>query len=290
MKGQRHKFEIKKMAKFLGISRSNFYHGLHRKRSKGARENAEYLKKITEIHKRSRYIYGSPRIHAELQKEGSNCSRKRIAKIMKKYGIQARTYKVWKKTAIDKMHQEVAPNYVNQKFIVDAANQTWVSDITYIATGEGWLYVAVVLDLFSRKIVGFSMSNRMQTDLVKRALQQAVMNRNPGSGLIHHSDRGSQYTSEDFKKTAQQYGIILSMSGKGNCYDNAVIESFFHSLKTEHANFCTFKTKEEAMDSLFEYIEVFYNKKRSHSTLGYMSPQEFEAMKMSQESIRVLAV
>lgn len=290
MKGQRHKFEIKKMAKFLEISRGSFYYSLHRKPSKRSIENAEYLKKIKAIHERSRYTYGSPRVHAELKKQGIACSRRRIAKIMKEYGIQAKTYKVWKKTATTKMHKEVAPNYVNQNFTVDAPNQTWVSDISYIETRQGWLYLAVVLDLFSRKVVGFSMSSRMQTDLVKRALQQAIMNRNPGSGLIHHSDRGSQYTSEGFKKIAQQHEMILSMSSKGNCYDNAVIESFFHSLKTEHANFCTFKTKEEAMDSLFEYIEIFYNKKRSHSTLGYMSPQEFEAMKMSQESIRVLAV
>lgn len=289
MRGQHHKLEIKKMAKFLGISRSSFYYSLCKRPSKRAIENAEYLKKIKVIHEQSRSIYGSPRVHAELKKEGVVCSRKRIAKIMREHGIQAKTYKVWKKISIAKTHQEVAPNYVNQNFTVDAPNQTWASDISYIATREGWLYLAVVLDLFSRKVVGFSMSSRIQTELVKRALQQAIMNRNPGRGLIHHSDRGAQYTSEDFKKTAEQHEMILSMSGKGNCYDNAVIESFFHSLKTEHANFCAFKTKEEAMDSLFEYIEVFYNKKRSHSTLGYLSPQEFE-MKMSQQSVRVLAV
>ncbi|PWU16263.1 MAG: hypothetical protein C5B45_00890 [Chlamydiae bacterium] len=146
-------------------------------------------------------------------------------------------------------------------------------NISYIVTRKGWLYLAVVLDLFSRKIVGFSMSSRIQTDLVKRALQQAILHRNPERGLIHHSDRGSQYTSEDFKKKTDQHEMILSMSSsKGNCYDNAVVERFFHSLKTEHTNFYKFKTKEEAMDSLFAYIEVFYNKKRSHSTLGYVSP------------------
>jgi putative transposase len=289
MKEQHHKFTVKKMANFLKVSRSNFYHSLHRAPSKRAVEKAEYLKKIQSIHERSRYIYGSPRIHAELKKEGISCSRRRVAKIMKEHGIQAKTYKVWKKAAVAKTHQEIAPNRVHQNFRVDAANQIWVSDITYIATREGWLYLAAVLDLFSRKVVGFSMNSRMQTDLIKRALHQAVLNRNPGKGLIHHSDRGSQYTSEDFKKTTQQYGMILSMSGKGNCYDNAAMESFFHSLKTEHVNFHTFKTKEEAMDSLFEYIEIFYNKKRSHSTLGYLSPQEFEE-KMNQEVIRVLAV
>ncbi len=253
-------------------------------------ENAEYLKKIKSIHERSRCIYGSPRIHAELKKEGMICSRRRIAKIMRENGIQAKTYKLWKKIAVAKTHQEIAPNYVNQNFTVDTPNKTWVSDISYIATREGWLYLAVVLDLFSRKIVGFSMSSRMQTDLIKRALQQAIINRNPERGLIHHSDRGSQYTSADFKRKIDQHEMILSMSGKGNCYDNAVVESFFHSLKTEHTNFCKFKTKEEAMDSLFEYIEIFYNKKRSHSTLGYLSPQEFETTWMGQQSIRVLAV
>jgi putative transposase len=290
MKRQHDKCTVKKMAKILEVSRSNFYHFVHRKPTKRAMDNAEYLQKIKSIHKHSRYIYGSPRIHAELKKEGKICSRRRIAKIMRIHGIQAKTYKLWKKTAVAKMHKEIAPNHVNQNFTVDAPNKTWVSDISYIATREGWLYLAVVLDLFSRKVVGFSMSSRMQTDLIKRALQQAIINRNPEKGLIHHSDRGSQYTSEDFKRKTDQHKMILSMSGKGNCYDNAVVESFFHSLKTEHANFCKFKTKEEAMDSLFEYIEVFYNKKRSHSTLGYLSPQEFETAWMSQQNIRVLAV
>ncbi|MEK7339755.1 MAG: IS3 family transposase, partial [Verrucomicrobiota bacterium] len=228
MKKQHDKCTVKKMAKLLEVSRSNFYYFVHRTITKRAMENAEYLKKIKSIHERSRCIYGSPRIHAELKKEGMICSRRRIAKIMRENGIQAKTYKLWKKIAVAKTHQEIAPNYANQNFTVDAPNKTWVSDISYIATREGWLYLAVVLDLFSRKIVGFSMSSRMQTDLIKRALQQAIINRNPKRGLIHHSDRGSQYTSADFKRKIDQHEMILSMSGKGNCYDNAVVESFFH--------------------------------------------------------------
>jgi len=194
---------------------------------------------------------------------------------MKKEGLAAKMRKSWKKTT-KPGRRAAAKNLVSQEFKVSAPNHTWVSDITYIKTKEGWLYLTAVIDLFSRKVVGMSMGEHLETSLVERALNQALYQRSPPEGLIHHSDRGCQYTSEEFSKVAKKNGIILSMSGTGNCYDNAVAESFFHTLKTEHVYQRKYITREEAKRSLFDYVEFFYNRKRAHSFLGYLSPEEFE--------------
>lgn len=228
-------------------------------------------KKIKLIHAKSRETYGSPRIHATLPLEGETCSRNRIARLMKKSGIQAKMKKRFKITTKVNPKAKAAPNVLNRDFTAMKPNQRWVADITYVATAEGWLYVAAVLDLYSRRIVGLSMNERITTSLVRNALEQALIHRKPQPGLMHHSDKGCQYTSQEFQALLKAHQIIISMSGTGNCYDNAAMESFFHTLKTEH-----YLTREQAKQSIFEYVEVFYNRQRLHSTLGYVTPNDFE--------------
>lgn len=276
MRQHQEKFCIEKMAELLEVSRSGYYTFLKRGQSKREKENERLTVKIKETHKMSRETYGSPRVYAELQNQGERCSRKRVAKLMRKENIRAKMKKFKKKTTTHNKNAKISPNHLNQNFLTKSPNTVWVSDITYVFTQEGWLYLAIVMDIFSRKIVGMSMGDRLQTELVTRALSQAIMHRGVEKGLIHHSDKGCQYTSKEFKELTDQYGIKLSMSGTGNCYDNAVAESFFHTLKTEHTNFCNYRIREEGKSSIFEYIETFYNRKRLHSTLGYMSPEDFE--------------
>lgn len=275
MRENENHFCIEKMAEVLEVSSRGFY--AYRKRNRTLREgeNRALLQEIKKIYEEGRCLYGSPRVHGRLIKLGIKCSRKRVARLMRKNGLRARMRKQWKRTTLPGK-REAALNLVNQDFKVELPNSVWVSDITYVATKEGWLYMAVILDLFSRKVVGLSMGERINTRLVEHALKQAVLHRAPSDGVIHHSDRGSQYTSEAFKSMARRYGMKLSMSSIGNCYDNAVAESFFHTLKTEHIYLRKFQTREEAKRSVFEYIEVFYNRKRAHSFLGYSSPEEFE--------------
>jgi transposase InsO family protein len=231
-------YPIEKMTKILKVSRSSYYQFLLGKASQRERDNQELLVKIKQVHLEKRKIYGSPRIYEELRKQGIKCSRPRVARIMRKAQIAGKMKKPWKKTTkVDKSALTV-PNLVKQQFQVEEPNKIWVSDITYIPTDEGWLYVSVSLDLFSRKVVGLCMDQTLHTSLVLRTLGQAFMRRTPDAGLMHHSDKGCQYTSEDFKILMGQQNVVLSMSGTGHCYDNAVAESFFHSLKTEHVNFC----------------------------------------------------
>ena len=283
MKEHSLEFPIEKMAKVLRVSRSEYYKFLSRRTSQREIENQKLSEKIREVHRESRKIYGSPRIHQELKKQGEKCSRKRVARLMQKEKIQAKMRTKWVVTTQpSKSPERVAPNHLDQKFIVEEPNKVWVSDITYVATQEGWLYVAIVLDLFSRKIVGLSMGDSLHTDLIVKALKQALWNRDIKGGLMHHSDRGCQYTSTDFQELTKRHGIKLSMSAKGRCYDNAVAESFFHTLKTEHTDLCKYRIREEAKVSIFEYIEVFYNRQRMHSTLGYASPEEFEQLWWNQ--------
>lgn len=270
-------FRIERMSKVFGVSRGGYYRYIHAKPSKRKQEDERLLTKITSIHKASRNTYGSPRIHAELREDGETCSRKRIAKIMNEAGVVAKMKKRFKVTTRANPDAIPAPNILQQDFAAEKPNQRWVADFTYVSTQEGWLYVATVLDLFSRRIIGLSMSDRMTTELVASALQQALIHRKPPKDLIHHSDRGSQYTSLAFRKLLKDNNIIASMSGTGNCYDNATMESFYHTLKTEHVYFECYKTRHEAKQSIFEYVEVFYNRKRRHSTLDYFSPMMFEA-------------
>lgn len=276
MKEHRNEFDIGKMAELLVVSRSGYYNFLLRKKSKREADNEKLKGEIRKIHEKNRRVYGSPRIHTELKKQGERCSRRRVAKLMKEEGIQAKMRKRWCKTTQVNEQSKASANHLNQNFIVEEPNSVWVSDISYVWTDEGWLYLAIVMDLFSRKIIGLSMGERLETELVTRALKQAIFRCGISKSLLHHSDRGCQYTSKEFKELTKRHGIKLSMSGTGNCYDNAVAESFFHTLKTEHTNFNKYRIREEAKSSIFDYIEVFYNRQRLHSTIGYLSPEEFE--------------
>lgn len=278
-------FSIERMSIVLRVSRSGYYKFIHAKQSARVQENERLYRAIKKIYDASRQTYGSPRIYSELQEAGEECSRKRVARIMKNNGIAAKMKRRFKITTRTNSQAIFSPNLLQQDFVASKPNQRWVADLTYVATEEGWLYVAAVLDLFSRRIVGLSMGERMTSDLVISALQQAITHRQPDEGLMHHSDRGTQYTSQAFQDLLKKYCIISSMSGSGNCYDNAAMESFFHTLKTEHVYFEFYKTREQAKQSIFEYVEVFYNRKRRHSTLGYVSPMIFENQWQKQEAV-----
>jgi transposase InsO family protein len=235
------------------------------------------LKKIKDIHSKSRGVYGAPRVHKQLTDiEKIPCSLNTVARIMQQNGIQARSRRKFKATTNSKHNYPVSNNVLNRNFTVEEPNKVWVADITYIPTDEGWLYLAAVMDLSSRKIVGWAMDSTMTRKLVINALQQAIGRRRPGKGVLHHSDRGSQYASSDYQDLLKEHKFVGSMSRKGNCYDNACMESFFHSLKVELVYLTKFHTRVEAKQSIFEYIELFYNKMRLHSSLGYMSPLDYE--------------
>jgi putative transposase len=232
---------------------------------------------IKEAHKLSGETYGVRRICGHLRNNGELCSKNRIARLMKSNGIRSRIKRKFKATTNSKHDLPVADNKLNREFIVSHSNSVWVSDITYIRTMEGWLYLAAVIDLFNRGVVGWSMGEHITKGLAVDALKMAIARKNPGAGLLHHSDRGVQYASEQYQNLLQSRGIICSMSRKGNCWDNAVAESFFSSLKTERVYHKLYRSKEEARRDIFEYIEIFYNRVRLHSTLGNLSPAAFEA-------------
>ncbi len=272
----RSSFKLGKMCKVLEVSRSGYAKYIKRKSSSRKRGNKMLEEMIREIYYRNHGRYGSPRIHAELRYIGMKVNKKSVVRLMKINGLRAVMKKKFRATTDSKHGKAVTNNLVNQNFHVEAANKIWVSDITYIWTKEGWVYLVVVIDLYSRMIVGWSMSESMNRAFVIKAIKQAITNRNPEEGLIFHSDRGSQYASEEVKRLLKSRKIIQSMSGKGNCYDNAVAESFFHSLKTELIFQKTFSSREEAKNCIFQYIEIFYNRQRRHSTLDYLSPIEFE--------------
>lgn len=269
------------MCTTLEVSRSGFYVWLGRGESGRAREDCRLTVLIREEHERSRGTYGAPRIHAALKKRGEACGLHRVERLMQVAGIRSKVRRKFKKTTDSNHPHPIAPNILDQKFSVGAPNQVWVSDITYIWTEEGWLYLASTLDLYSRKVVGWAMSAYMPASLVVGALQMAIDQRSPPRGLLHHSDRGVQYAANAFQGLLEHHGITPSMSGKGNCYDNAVQESFFHTLKTELCDHEHYRTRAEARASVFEFIEVFYNRQRLHSTLGYCSPAEFEAKRVA---------
>jgi putative transposase len=269
-------WRIEEMAKLLGVSRSGYYAYCRRKPSLREQEQKMLTERIAQAYLQSRGTYGSPRIHAQLHAEGINCSRPRIARLMKKAGIAAKMQRLFKRTTRVEEKKIPAPNILNQDFNAVAPNKKWAADVSYIRTMEGWLYLAVVIDLFSRKVIGLSMSDTLHTTVVMSALEQAIKRRKPCSDCLHHSDKGCQYTSDKFQRLLKENQLTCSMSGTGNCYDNSVVESFFHTLKTEWVYFERFETREHARRSIFEYVEVFYNNQRRHSTLGYVSPAEFE--------------
>jgi putative transposase len=269
-------FKLGKMCKVLEVSRSGYHKYLRSQMSQRRIENIQIAEEIKRIYKNKHGRYGSPRIYEEMRKDGKKINKKRIARLMRINKIRAITKRKYKATTNSAHYKPVAENLLNQKFKVAELNKIWVSDITYIWTKEGWLYLAIILDLYSRRIVGWSMSENISANMVSSAIGQALINRSPVEDMIFHSDRGSQYASEVVKSLLQQNKITPSMSGKGNCYDNAVAESFFHTLKVELIYTKTYATRDEAKNDIFEYIEIFYNRERRHSAIKYLSPVDFE--------------
>lgn len=269
-------YPVTLLCQVMRVHRSNYYQWLYGGKSQRQIANEELLPLVMQVHLESGQSYGSRRMAKALQALGVSCGRCRARTLMRMAGISVKSKKKFKVTTDSKHKMPVADNILDRKFQVLAPNQVWVSDITYIWTMEGWLYLAVIIDLFSRKVVGWSISSRINKELVKQALRMAFWHRKPGKGLLFHSDRGSQYCSNDFQKQLKGYGMICSMSRKGNCWDNAVSESFFASLKKERIFHKTYQTREEARKDIVSYIEMFYNSKRLHSYIGYKSPMEFE--------------
>jgi putative transposase len=276
IENHRSAFAVEKMCRSLQISKSGYYAWRTRPKSKRDHANEKLDHHIRTIYEQSKGTYGSPRITEALNNQNIDCSKNRVAKRMRKNNIKSKTKKRFKVTTHSKHSHPIAENLLGQDFTAQRPDQVWASDITYLWTREGWLYLAVILDLFSRRIVGWALSHRLGQELVLNAFQQALWRRRPGLGVIFHSDRGVQYACTAFRNLLQQHKFIQSMSGKGNCYDNAVVESFFHTLKTELVFFETYYTREDAKNSVFEYMETYYNRTRLHSTLNYCSPVQFE--------------
>jgi transposase InsO family protein len=271
-------FPVTLMCHTLAVSLWGYYAWVARPESRRTAEDRQLLAAIRVIHAESRRTYGSPRVHATLQAQGQRIGEHRVARLMRTSAIRAKTVKKWRATT-DSAHQyPVVPNTLNRQFAVAYPNRVWAGDITYVWTAEGWLYLAVVLDLYSRRVIAWGMGSRLTQQLATAALTMAVEHRRPASGVLHHTDRGAQYAATLYRELLAGHGLTASMSRRGNCWDNAVVESFFHTLKTELVHHRRYITREEARQDIFEWIEVFYNRTRRHSTLGYRSPAEFEAM------------
>lgn len=269
------------MCRVLNVSRSGYYDWRDRPPSSRAQADAQLAADVRRIFDEHKGRVGAVRIAKQLRTEGQRVGRNRVARVMRMEGLRAKAARKYKATTNSNHKLPVAPNLLEQDFTASAPNQKWVSDITYVATDEGWLYLAVVLDLYSRLVVGWSMAERMTVDLVSDALTMALWRRKMPKGVIVHSDRGSQYCAHAYQRLLRNNQLICSMSKKGDCYDNAAMESWNHSLKVEAIHGERFATREMARAQVFEYIEVYYNRKRLHSTLGYLSPQAFEAQKVA---------
>jgi transposase InsO family protein len=280
----REEFHVNLMAKVLNVSPSGYY--AWRRRPISAREmaNRQLGDQIEVVYKDNLEVYGSPRIYRELKDQGVACSENRIARLMRLRGVQAKQDKRFKVTTKRNQAHRAAPNLLKRDFRADRPDQKWLADITYIATGEGWLYLAAILDLYTRRIVGWAMSDRMTSDLSICALEMAFLQRQPRCGLIHHSDQGSQYTDQSYQAMLEARGIRASMNGAGTWYDNAPMESFFGTLKCELVYHKVYETRDEARTDVFSYIESFYNRRRRHSALDYRSPETHERLFHSQEA------
>jgi transposase InsO family protein len=273
-----HEYPVRMQCRVLGVSPSGYYRWCKQPQSQRAKQNQQLLGQIQMVHQQSRQIYGSPKIQQVLRRQGIRCGRNRIMRLMRQAGLCAKRERCFKRTTQTNPHHRYAPNQLQQRFIATTPNQVWLTDVTYIATQEGWLYLAAVLDLYSRRIVGWAMDKQMTDELTQQALQMALHQRQPQAhSLLHHSDRGCQYTSGDYQRLLAHHHIQVSMSGTGNCYDNAPMESFFAQLKTELVHHERYATRQTAMSSIFHYIEGFYNRHRIHSALSYLSPVQFEA-------------
>ncbi len=268
-------FPVKQLCKMLEVSRGGYYQWRGRAPSPRAREDRRLRVQVRAAFRESRDRYGSPRIHKQLRRTGIRCSRKRVARLMREEGLRARQPRRFRVTTRSALGRPAAPNLLDRRFTVDAVDTVWVGDLTYLWTQEGWLYLAVLMDLCSRRIIGWSVSATMKDDLTLAALDQALEQRRPGSGVLHHTDRGSQYSSDDYLEKLRERGFTISNSRKGDCWDNAPMESFFSTLKFELGG--SFSSRAAARAELFEYIEVFYNRDRMHTSIGDQSPAQFEA-------------
>ena len=273
---RRHQYPVSMMSRVLRVSRSGYYAWRVRPESHRAQTDRQLTRVIRRLHADSKGVYGSPKMAVELKDEGFRCGRHKVARLMRIAGLRGCPKRRFRVTTQRDPSHPVAANLIQQDFTAETPNQVWASDITYLSTHQGWLYLAVVMDLYSRRIVGWSMSRWNNRHLVMDALSMAIGARQPEHVLIHHSDRGSQYTSDDFRDELAKHGIQCSMSARGNCYDNAVVESFFGLLKRERVNRVRYRTRDEARADVFDYIECFYNRKRRHGYLGNISPAAFE--------------
>lgn len=260
----------------MKVSRRGYYSWINRPVSSRSIANRELLASIKRIFYTYREVYGAPRIFRTLRDEGISCGLNRVARLMREADLQPKTYRKFKVTTDSRKSYRPAKNILGRAFKAKQPNRKWVTDVTYIATKEGFLYLAVVLDLYSRKIVGWSMKNRLDSELAQQALRHAIDDRQPEQGLLVHSDQGREYYASDYQAILKRHELVCSMSRKSNCYDNAVAESFFHSLKVEQVYHDVYRTREQARTALFDYIEIFYNRQRKHSYLNYQSPVEFE--------------
>jgi putative transposase len=276
---RRNHFSVLMMCALLRVSRSGYYAWRGRPESASTRRDRVLTDQIRALHHASGGVYGSPKIHRELLADGILCGRHKVARLMRQAGLRGCPKKLYR-TRSSPAAAVKAENLLQQNFSAEQANERWVSDITYIPTRQGWLYLATVMDLYSRRIVGWSMSRRIDRHLALSALNMALGQRRPTADLIHHSDRGAQYLSDDYQALLKKHGIRCSLSGAGSCYDNAAAESFFGLLKRERVNRVRYRTREEARSDVFDYIERFYNRQRSHSYLGYISPVQFERQAM----------
>ncbi len=279
MEEQRKSHSVEMMAGVLGVSRGGYYAWRGRPQSERGRVDGELMEGIRLIQERVKYRYGSPRVTEELKRRGHRVGHNRVARLMREKGLGARLRKRFRSTTNSKHGLPVAVNLLKRDFEAPRADHTWLSDLSYIPTAQGWLYLCSIIDLYSRKVVGWSLGTRMRTELVLQALMMALMRRRPAKGLIFHSDRGSQYCSHAFGECTGLYGIRQSMSGKADPWDNAPMESFFKTLKSELCGGKAFGSRDEARTAIFEYIEVFYNRMRLHSSLGYLTPVEYEQVK-----------
>jgi putative transposase len=274
---ERAEYPVTLMSRLLQVSPSGFYAWSKHVESTRARSDRALVLDIKAVHKASRGTYGSPRVHRELVAQQHLVGRDRVARLMRENDVRGRRKRRFRATTQSNHNHPVAPNVLERQFAVEQPNVAWVGDITYVWTLEGWLYLSVILDLYSRRVVGWAMGERIDQALTLRAMDMALKACEPDSGLIHHSDRGSQYAANDYRKLLRARGITCSMSRKGNCWDNAVAESFFATLKVEFIHETLFRTRAQAITEIFEYIEVFYNRVRRHSSIGYVSPLEFES-------------
>jgi putative transposase len=283
IEAEKARHSVPRLCRMLGVSRSGYYAWRSRLPSKRARFDAVLSEKIETIHRNSRATYGAPRIHAELRAIGIRCGRKRVARLMRQAKLRGCLRGQRMRTTHRLALRQAASDLVGRNFASEEPDRLWVADITYVRSGEGFVYLAFILDAFSRRIVGWSMATHLRTELVVDALQMAIARRKPAPGLVHHSDRGVQYTSVSFGKRLEDEGLVPSMGRAGSAYDNALAESFVATLKTELLYRSSWPTRQAARTAIFEYVEGFYNTRRRHSALGYLSPTEFEEVRLGEE-------